>query len=392
MTQIAQNSPYGRWAVAAMFFTNGSLMGAWAPQIPLLLPRHQIGEATMGLLILGLGLGAVGAMLFGGRLIARFGVRRVLGSFALALLPILPLIALAPNLYTLAIAMAAFGAFGGSMDVAMNANAVTVERNLGRAIMSSSHGFWSLGGFIGGALGGWLIGQFGPVLQATLMAGLGLVVVLAALPHLAHDEDHSAKSGDAPHVSLIPRQPIVWLLGLMSMLCMVPEGAVLDWSALYLTKELSSDAATAGLAFGLFSAAMALMRFLGDAVRNRFGAVKTLRISALIAAGGIMMAATAPTAPLVIAALGFAGLGVANMVPILFSAAGNLPGLTPGAGIAGVTMFGYSGILVAPSAIGFVAEHVGFRITYAAVALLLILVVALAQKAAVADGVGQAGR
>ena len=156
-----QRAIRGRWAVAAMFLANGFTMGAWAPQIPLLLPRHDISEFTLGLLILALGLGAVGAMLFAGRLIARFGSQKVLRTFALSIVPVLPAVVFSPNLWLLTPAMMLLGALIGCMDVAMNASAVEVERKLGRAIMSSSHGFWSLGGFFGGALGGWLIAHWG---------------------------------------------------------------------------------------------------------------------------------------------------------------------------------------------------------------------------------------
>ena len=379
----------GRWAVAAMFLANGFIMGAWAPQIPLLLPRHEISEGTLGLLILVLGLGAVGAMLFAGRLIARFGVRNVLRVFSLSMIPALPAVVLAPDLATLALTMAVLGALIGCMDVAMNANAVEVERHLGRAIMSSSHGFWSLGGFFGGSLGGWIIAHWGAAGQSLWASAVAGVIVLLAMPFLMADGARPAPvPGEAPaRTALLPRDAALWMLGVMALFSMVPEGSVLDWAALYLQQELGSDVATSGLAFALFSGAMAVMRFAGDGVRNRFGAVATLRWSGMVAAAGLMGAAMAPTDALAIGCFAFAGLGVANMVPILFSAAGNHPGLAPGAGIAAVTMMGYSGILVAPSTIGFVAEHVGFRVTYAALALCLVAVAALAPRAAVADGI-----
>ncbi|WGV16397.1 MFS transporter [Fuscovulum ytuae] len=379
----------GRWAVAAMFLANGFIMGAWAPQIPLLLPRHGISEGTLGLLILVLGLGAVGAMLFAGRLIARFGVRNVLRVFSLSMIPALPAVVLAPDLATLALTMAVLGALIGCMDVAMNANAVEVERHLGRAIMSSSHGFWSLGGFFGGSLGGWIIAHWGAAGQSLWASAVAGVIVLLAMPFLMADGARPAPvPGEAPaRTALLPRDAALWMLGVMALFSMVPEGSVLDWAALYLQQELGSDVATSGLAFALFSGAMAVMRFAGDGVRNRFGAVATLRWSGMVAAAGLMGAAMAPTDALAIGCFAFAGLGVANMVPILFSAAGNHPGLAPGAGIAAVTMMGYSGILVAPSTIGFVAEHVGFRVTYAALALCLVAVAALAPRAAVADGI-----
>jgi predicted MFS family arabinose efflux permease len=143
-----------RWAVAALFFINGFNMGSWAPQIPQMMERHMLRTGVMGVLILVIGLGAVVSMLFAGKLIAAYGSSRVLLTAAVCFLPIFPLMVLAPSPWIALPFLFLFGAFGGCMDVAVNANAITVERHMGRAIMSSSHGFWSLGGFIGGALGG----------------------------------------------------------------------------------------------------------------------------------------------------------------------------------------------------------------------------------------------
>lgn len=369
-----------------MFFSNGLVMGGWAPQIPLLLPRHQISEAVLGLLILLLGLGAVGAMALSGGLTARYGSRRVVSVFGILASFTLAGVVFAPNLTVLSAAMVAMGAFIGVMDVAMNANAVEVERRLGRAIMSSSHGFWSLGGFLGGGLGGALIAGWGSRPQALVISLVALGIVLAAMRHLISETP--AVQAEKQRRSHFPRDASVYLLGAMALFCMVPEGAVLDWAALYVSKELGGSVATSGLAFGFFSGAMALMRFLGDAVRNRFGAVRTLRVSGMIAATGLLGASLAPGELTAVACFAFAGLGIANMVPIAFSAAGNHPGLPPGVGISTVAMMGYMGILVAPSTIGFVAEHIGFRVTYAALAVLLLLVVASAKRAAAADYAG----
>ncbi len=375
----------GRWAVAGMFLVNGFVMGAWAPQIPLMLPRHDIGEAVMGVLILALGLGAVGAMIFAGRLIQRFGAVPVVLAFACALVPMLPAMIFAPDLKVLALAMMAFGAIAGSMDVAMNANAVEVERGLGRAIMSSSHGFWSLGGFLGGSLGGLAIEYLGREGQALLVAGLMAGVIALAWRYMWRVD--GSRTQDEARGRLFPREARVWLLGLLALMCMVPEGAIMDWSALFLKDELALPTAWSGLGFALFAGAMAVMRFAGDAVRNRFGAVKTLRFSALIAAAALLAASVAPTSALALLAFAIAGLGIANTVPIMFSAAGNLRGMSPGAGLATVTMIGYAGILVAPSSIGFIAEYAGFRGTWAGLALCLVGVATQAHRARDADGV-----
>jgi MFS family permease len=380
-----------RWAVAALFTANGFLMGAWAPQIPLMLPRHQIGETTLGLMILALGMGAVGAMLFAGKLLARFGSRRVALAFGALAVPMLPLIVVAPSVITASIAMAMFGAVVGCMDVSMNAHAVTVERGLGRAIMSSSHGFWSLGGFIGGSAGSYVIAKVGALEQAIVAAAIAALLVLVAGPFLIRDAaslPEPAHGAPKARTHLLPRDAGLWVLGFMALFCMVPEGSVMDWAAIYLTKTFGSDLFVSGLPFAFFAGAMAVMRFVGDVVRNRYGAVQTLRVSGFIGAAGLLAGALAPNEWMVIAAFAVSGLGIANLVPILFSAAGNRPGMAPGAGISTVTMVGYAGILIAPSAIGFVAEHVGFRPTYIALSVILGVVAMMAPRAAAADGVG----
>ncbi|MGB8818105.1 MAG: MFS transporter [Rhizobiaceae bacterium] len=363
----------GRWAVAAMFAVNGFIIGSWAPQIPLMLPRHSITEFTLGLLILAFGLGAVTAMVWTGRLINHYGSRTVTRTFAIIAAFGLAAIVLSPSIPLAAIALFLTGACGGSMDVAMNANAVEVEKRLDKAIMSASHGFWSLGGFIGGGIGGPLIVRLGAEGHAIFASAVSLIVVLIAMQYLISEPAHHEDDGPKPHYAW-PKAPIVYILGLMALFSMVPEGAVLDWAALYLSKELGSSLSVSGLAFAFFAGTMAMMRFAGDSVRNRFGAVSTMRWSAFIAAGGMLAGGLAPNDWFAIIAFAIAGLGIANTVPIAFSAAGNLPGFSAGAAISVVTMMGYSGILIAPSAIGFVAEHIGFRITYIVLAGALVLV------------------
>jgi MFS family permease len=391
MTRDQRAAEIGRWAIAAIFFCNGFLFGSWAPQIPMLLPRHDITEATLGLLILVLGIGAVGAMAFSGAIISRLGSRRATRMFAFLAVGTLAAVVHAPTIPILAATMAVMGAFLGSMDVAMNANAVVVERRLNRAVMSSSHGFWSLGGFVGGGAGGLIIARTGAETHALIATGVALAVMLAALPFLVADPPHPAVDAAgtaAPRARHWPRDPAIYLLGMMALFCMVPEGGVLDWAALYLTREFAADVATASFAFALFAGTMAVVRFLGDGVRNRFGAVTTLRVSALIGTAGMIGASIAPGPWAAILCFGIAGLGIANMVPIVLSAAGNHPGASQGSGIAIVTMMGYSGILFAPSLIGFAAEHIGYRVTYFTLAGLLLVVAALSGRVAAADRIG----
>jgi fucose permease len=381
-SNMIETAKRGRWAVATAFFVNGFMTGSWAPQIPVFLTRLGISEFTLGLLILLFGAGAVVFMSWCGYLIARYGSRSVVRWFGAAATFGLLIVALAPNVPTAAVAMFLFGGVIGGMDVAMNSNAVAVEKRLSRAIMSSSHGFWSLGGFVGGGLGGFAIQNYGHLVHAVLVTIVAAILLSLSLRHLIVEERHIVTE----HKKFsLPKSPAIYLVGLMALLSMIPEGSVLDWAALYLKQEHGADIATAGLAFAFFAGTMATVRFMGDAVRNRFGAVTTLRVSSLIAATGMLVAGFAPTPWVAIAAFAFCGLGIANMVPIIFSAAGNQPGLSAGGGMSVVTTMGYSGILMAPSAIGFVGQHTGFAPVFISVSALLIVVFLMSGLARHAD-------
>lgn len=369
-----------RWrvSISAMFLLNGAILGSWAPQIPLLLPRHGITESTLGLLIFGMGLGAMAAMGLSGRLTARYGSRVLVIATALACAVTLPAAVLAPTVATLALAMAAMGAGIAMMDVATNANAVELEGAADRAILSSTHGFWSVGGFLGGALGGPGIAALGSTGHALTVAALSLALVALT----------SARLSGAPATDTAPEAdqfPGIWrqgwtipLIGVMALLAFVPESAVLDWSALYLSADHGAGVSVSGMAFALFSASMAAMRFCGDAVRNQFGAVPLLRASGITAAAGLSLAALAPSAPVAVAGFALTGIGLANIVPILFSAAGRQGGTNPGAAIAAVSFIGYGGMLMAPSLIGVTVGQVGFPAIFLALSGLLLGIAALA--------------
>lgn len=366
--------PRERAATSALFLMNGYIVGNWAAKIPQFKAALGIDEAILGLLILAFGIGSLTFMPMVGAIISREGSRRVLLALAVVSAPMLLVLTLVPGVWTAAAALVLLGGLIGGTDVAMNASAVSVERRMRRAIMSSCHAWWSLGGLIGAASGGLLLARLSPVGHAVVVTVVALGVIAAAAPSLIRDMPAPTAEG-APATGL-PRSYLPWLIGIMALFSMIPEGAVLDWSALYLREGLGASVEGSALAFAGFSATMAVMRFTGDPIRDRLGAVTTLRISTVVAGIGMLGAALAPTAGL--AAVGFAvsGLGIANMVPIAFSAAGNLPGLAPGIGLSVVTFMGYSGLLFAPSLIGFVAPHVGLGNVFLALPVLYIVVLA----------------
>jgi predicted MFS family arabinose efflux permease len=376
-----------RAAVSLMFLLNGFMVGCWAPKIPEFAERLQLTKFELGLMILVFGVGSLVMMPLAGAQIAVRGSRVVVRAFAVLLLPMILALTLAPNVLTAAIALFLFGGFIGAMDVAMNANAVSVEKSMRRAIMSSCHAFWSLGGLLGSAIGGLLISRWGVLAHAEASTAIAVLFLAVAWPMVLGDQPHH---DEAKPKARLPMIPLPWLLGIVALFCMVPEGAVLDWSALYLSQEKGASVALSGFGFAAFSATMATMRFAGDFVRDWLGAIKTLRVCTVFAIVGMLTAALAPSAEIAILGFALCGIGISNMVPIAFSAAGNIPGLQPGIGISVVTTLGYSGMLVAPSAIGFAAEHVGFSPVLMALPVLLLVVLALSSLARYADGIGDA--
>ncbi|MCB8840713.1 MFS transporter [Aurantimonas sp. VKM B-3413] len=388
--------PPARTAVAIAFLVNGFAIGSWAPQVPILAGRLGFSEGALGLLILVFGLGAVAAMPAIGAAISRGGSRRPLIATHLLLAPALTLLVVAPSPLLAVPAIFFFGMMLGGMDVAMNANAVAVERGMGRAIMSSCHGFWSMGGMIGAGIGGPVIAALGAPAHAVL-AGLLTLAALLVVVKLGHDDrlDHEAaqETGGGGGLAAIiaaarrDRSALVTALaiGVFALIAMLPEGAAIDWSAIYLRGTLGADVVTSGLAFAAFSAAMATFRFLGDGIRDRLGAVNTVRLFSLVAASGLLLTGLGGSLPIVICGFALTGIGLSNIVPIAFSAAGNVPGLKPGIGISIATAIGYSGGLLAPSAIGLLAESVGLADVYVGMSALVLVVLALSGMMAGAD-------
>ncbi|MEK0084274.1 MFS transporter [Benzoatithermus flavus] len=371
-----------RRAVAAVFLVNGIVFGSWAPHIPLVQERLALSPAVLGTALLAIAGGALVAMLASGAVIARFGSAPVTAASTLALCLALPLPVLAPNLPLLVAALACLGAANGLMDVAMNAHGVAVETRLMRPIMSSLHGMYSLGGLIGAGVGALLLEMLPPAAHVLATAGGLLAVALVALPRLLPGRvDVGGEAG--PHFVLPSRTTLG--LGALCFLVMMSEGSALDWSAAYLRHDLGTGTSFAAAGFAAFSAAMAVGRFGGDRLRQHVGAVALVRGSAFLAAAGLGLALLVGVP--VAAVLGFTcmGLGLSNLVPVLFGTAGRLPGQEPGAAIAATASVGYLGFLAGPPLIGLAAQGSSLGVALGLVVLACGLVGACAGTVRIAD-------
>lgn len=368
-----------RHATRTHFFVCGALFATWGVQIPAVKRHFGLDDAGIAMLLLVAGVGAIVALTRVGRWVARHGTRPVVLVSGAALAGSLALVLWTPAslLYPL---MFLFGLSNGAFDVAMNAEAVAVERHAGRPIMSAFHGFFSLGGMAGAGLGSLVaVAGVSPVAHLALASAVGFAAVTLATRFMLPDDQTRSPEPAASGLRL-PPSPIL-LLGALAALGLVGEGAMYDWSTLYLADTLQSPQSIAALAYGSFSAAMAAGRFGGDAIRARLGAQRTIRASAVLAAGA--MAATLWIASPWAAIAGFAlvGLGFANLIPILFSASAAVPGVTPAEGIAGVSSCGYIGFMIGPPLIGALANDHGLGRALLVVAVFAAVVAVLSHRA-----------
>ncbi|WP_222183128.1 MFS transporter [Geminicoccus harenae] len=372
-----------RLGTSAIFMINGTAIGLWAVHIPLIGTAQRIDEFMLGMMLLTVAAGAIAAMPAAGWLAGRYGADRATLGFAAGFVLVMSLPVLAPGLPSLFAAALLFGICNGGLDVAMNAQATDVERARARPTMSSFHGFWSLGGLAGAAIGGLLIGmgldEGGAMLLAAVLFALALALVWRWVQPLPDPDRHESE----PHFMLPNRASLA--LGLLAMMVMVVEGASADWSALHLIQNTGATPATAAAGFAAFSLAMAGCRFVGDAATARFGRVTVLRGGGILIALGFLVATLVPVAPLAAAGFGLIGLGAANIVPILIGAAARLPGVSPGAGVAAVTTIGYFGFLAGPPLIGLLAHGIGLAASLGLLALAGVVLLLAAGRVVAGD-------
>ena len=362
-------------ATRLAFFIAGLAMATWAPLVPFAKTRIAIDDGSLGLLLLCIGVGSIMAMPLTGLLTGKFGCRRVILLAGIALCIDLPLLVLMDSTLGMALALLLFGAAMGMIDVAMNIQAVVVERASNRAMMSGFHGFFSVGGIAGaGGVSALLWLGLGP-LQATLIAVVAILVLLLIASKNLLRESGGDKEGP---MFVLPRGWVMFI-GLLCFIMFLAEGSMLDWSALYLTTMRGMDHNQAGLGYALFSIAMTIGRLNGDRVVNAMGRYQVLLLGSLCAAIGLALAITIDSAIASLIGFMLVGVGASNVVPILFSAAGNQRVMPANLAIASVTTVGYAGILAGPAVIGLIAQISSLTFALACVATLLLIVTASAK-------------
>jgi MFS family permease len=368
-----------RLAISVVFFVNGAVLASWLAHIPAVKAQHGISDGRLGVVLLSMAVGAVLALPAAGWLVARWGGRAMTAVAAVGFCLALPLPVIGPSVGLLSITLVLFGACNAILDVSMNTLAVALEDSHGRPIMSSFHGLFSLGGVAGAAVaaGAMALGisAVRHVVGVTMVSLIAVLAAVGALPPSLPQRGSGAPVFARPPGALLS-------LGLLTFCALLAEGAMGDWSAVYLHDALGTTSATAAVGFGAFSLTMAAGRFAGDCVTRRLGPRLVLRVSGAVAAIGLAGALLLGSAPAAIVGFGLVGFGIANGIPILFSSAGRVPGVHAGTALAAVATTGYGGYLAGPPLIGLAADRVGLPVALGIVSVACAVIAAGARAAA----------
>jgi predicted MFS family arabinose efflux permease len=366
-----------RIATRIVFFIAGFGMSSWAPLVPFARQRLGINDASLGMLLLCLGIGSLLAMPLAAPMASRLGCRPLIIASAVMLGLALPALAVAGGTFTLALSLLLFGMGLGAMDITMNIQAVVVERASGRAMMSGFHGFFSIGGIIGAGLVSLLLWLgLNPLWSVVVVVLIILALMLYAAENLLSDRPED----DAGPLFVRPRGKVLFI-GALCFILFLTEGAMLDWSALFLTLERGLDSAMGGLGYALFSIAMTAGRLNGDRLINAIGRYHTLLAGSLCASAGIGLAITVNQPYVTLLGFLLVGLGASNLVPLLFSVVGNQKDMPPNLALAAISGVGYAGILAGPALIGFIAHLTSLFVAFGCVAILLLVVSLSARRA-----------
>lgn len=361
-----------RFAILALFLIHGLVVATWASRLPVIQAHLGLSSGQLGILLLASAIGAILAMPATGKMMARWGSRWVCIVSSLAFCLVLPGLALAQNPVGLAVALFGYGFMAGVMDVSMNSQAVYLEKQYQKSIMIAFHALFSLGGLLGSVLGSLAAARsIVPLSHFGIAAAVYLLVTSLACCFLVADKP-TASSQKGPLFASFS-WPLVGL-SVIGFCCFLSEGAIIDWSGIYLYRILHASEAFAALGYAFFSVAMTSGRLVGDLLTDRFGAGLLVLLGCLFAGGGMSLVLLSPTIVWALAGFTWVGIGFSVIVPLVFSASGKIGGNSY-ANLTTITLFSYTAFLLGPPLIGFLADLLGLR-------LALVLIVVLTGLAA----------
>ncbi len=377
------------WGTVGLFLVHGLLVGTWVSRIPAVQSALRLNNGILGLTLLSSAFGAVCTIPLIGWLVTRYGSKKVTTAGSILFCLVIALPGLAFNAISLGAALFVFGAAAAAMDVSMNAQGVEVEKALGSPTMSRFHAMYSTGAMAGAGAGGWLASQGTlPLVHFAASGGINLLAILAVSSLLL--DAHRNPAAHRQRLSLNRIPGVLLALSAIGFCILLSEGAMADWTAVYLRQVLSAGPGMAAAGYAVFSAAMAGFRFLGDVITTRLGPLRTARSGCLVAAAGLFWALAMQTPGWALPGFAATGAGLSVIIPLVFGSGGRVQSVSPGTGIATVTGIGYIGFIVGPPAIGFASQLVTLRYALGLVVMCCLAAAALSRFMASLQPLGSA--
>lgn len=374
---VPVNLKVHRIAVGVFFFIAGLTFATWASRIPDIKNALHLSDAGLGLVLFALPVGQLIGLPVSAWFIARYGSRNlvIISSILYPLTLLLLSIATAP--WHLVIGLCLFGFWANLMNIAMNTQAVGVEKIFGKSIMASFHGLWSLAGFTGAVTGSFFISAgISPAVHFFIVCLAAAVLITTSFKYTLPDEVQPARKG----AFFTKPDRYILILGLIAFCCMLCEGAMADWSGVYFQKVVKADASLTALGYVAFTSTMATGRFLGDWLVMKWGVQRMLQVSGITIASGLLIAVIFPYLPVAIAGFLLIGFGVSSVVPIVYGLAGRSKLMSASTALATVSTISFLGFLIGPPVIGFIAQLSSLRFSFALIALLGLGTTLLAKK------------
>ncbi|UII25465.1 MFS transporter [Fulvivirga maritima] len=371
------NLQKSRIGIGAIFFAYGLCFASWASRIPSIQQAMELSDSALGMVLFSLPIGSLISLPLSGYLVARYGSKIVVIISGSIYVFALTGIGLAPNLFTLIPVLVSFGLVGNTLNIAINTQAVSLESKYGRNILATFHGMWSLAGFAGAAIGAYMISDsIVPKYHFMVVWALALPIFLFSFRFLLAED---AADNEPKPIFAWPEKSLL-LLGVIAFCSMISEGAMFDWSGVYLKKVVQVKQDWVGLGYTAFMVAMATTRLVADKLTHHFGVNKMLKLSGLFTGIGLLIVVTYPKFIISVIGLLIVGIGVSSVVPLVYSVAGKTKQMSSSAALASVSTFGFLGFLVGPPVIGLISGASSLRVAFTILSLMGIIIGFLAQK------------
>jgi fucose permease len=375
--RVQKKSPYSRIAISSYFYMLGFIFSSWASRIPQVKDKFQLNEAELGAVLFMLPLGALAALPFSGWLVHKLSSKWMSIVTALVYTVLLYLIATATTIFSLSVVLFGFGLIGNFGNISMNTQGISIQHQINKPILSSLHAMWSIGAFSAAAVSGWTMRMgYSTTIHFLIVSLMAAFIIIVGSFHLIPDE---GLGDETSKVFVLPNRKLV-LLGIICFCVAMSEGAMADWSSLYYRQIIHQLNTISTTGYTAFAMCMAAGRLAGDRLVQSFKHATVLKANGILILTGMTLSLSFDYPMTVMIGFALVGFGVSSVIPIVYMLAAKSKDMAPSAALAAVSSVGFTGFLVGPPLIGFIAHEIGLRMALVIVALLGAMIFLLSKK------------